>query len=699
MRTTSCLAIAVLSAAALVCGDAAFAAQGQGGAVAQSRCGLGNRIQHIVYIQFDNVHFRRDNPNVPSDLEQMPNLLNFLEGNGTFLTDHHTPLISHTAVDILTSLTGDYGDKMGIPIGNSLRYYSPTGTTNGMSSFAYWTDPLAAFSGQTITDTTPQMIDRQGKTHPAPWVPFTRAGCDVGAFSVANIEFENIGLDITTVFGNGSAEQMEAMSNPTKAQADFLGIAVHCAKNSPLCAQTGKLDLLPQEPGGYVGFKALFGNKYVQPQISPGGPVTDVDGVVIQDSHGNPGFPNLFNPSAAQTLGYLATMLEAGVPVVFGYIADAHDNHFAGSGTFGPGETGYVQQLAAYNDAFGKFFDRLKKDGITPQNTLFVVTADENDHFAGGPPVPANCDGIHVPCTYAKIGEIDADLSRVLATEFLVTTPFTVHSDDAPTFYVTGNPGQTDPTTRQLERHVGSLTAFNPITGNNDVLTAAMADQTEQKLLHMVTADPNRTPTFIMFANPDYFLFASGSTSLCAPLAACFVESPGFAWNHGDFQEQITNTWLALVGPGVLSQGPTGATFTDHTDIRPTILGLAGLIDDYQHDGRVLYELFDQGALPGTVKQAQDTLVRLAQAYKDINAPLGTLGRATLQASTMGVEGDDAIYAIVEAELNGIEAQRDAIAGQMIALLEAVEFGGQPLDVNQAEALISEAQNLLASLP
>jgi hypothetical protein len=35
-------------------------------------------IEHIVYIQFDNVHFRRDNPNVSSDLEQIPNLLNFL---------------------------------------------------------------------------------------------------------------------------------------------------------------------------------------------------------------------------------------------------------------------------------------------------------------------------------------------------------------------------------------------------------------------------------------------------------------------------------------------------------------------------------------------------------------------------------------------------------------------------------------------
>ena len=41
-------------------------------------------VKHIVYIQFDNVPLRRDNPNVPSDLEQMPNLLHFLEQQARF---------------------------------------------------------------------------------------------------------------------------------------------------------------------------------------------------------------------------------------------------------------------------------------------------------------------------------------------------------------------------------------------------------------------------------------------------------------------------------------------------------------------------------------------------------------------------------------------------------------------------------------
>lgn len=675
-----------------------------------AKCALqshANKIQHIVYLQFDNVHLRRDNNNVPSDLEQMPQLLDFLGNNGTIFTNHHTPLISHTAVDILTSLTGVYGDKFGVPIGNSLRYYNPDGTTNGMSAFAYWTDPVAAFAGQKVTNMTPQMIDQRGKTHPAPWVPFTRAGCDVGAFSVANIEFENIGIDITTVFGANSPEAQEATDNPTKAKADFLGIAIHCADGSRLCAN-GKADLLPDEPQGYSGFKALFGNKNVQPAISPKGPVTDIDGNVIQDSAKNPGFPNLFNPSAAQTLGYLATMLEAGVPVVYGYIADAHDNHITGTGTFGPGEAGYVQQLKDYDAAFGKFFDRLRKAGITRENTLFVVTSDENDHFVGGPPSPANCNGVTIPCTYAEKGEINADLSKVMFTEFGTTTQFTVHSDDAPTFYITGRPAQTANSTRVLEQQAWELLGFDAVDGANGTtnqVTEALAGQSEQTLLHMVTKDPTRTPTFILFGNPDYFLTASGSLTLCNPADAtdfkpCFVEQSGFAWNHGDFQEDITKTWLGMVGPGVQVQGQTGAVWSDHTDIRPTMLRLVGLTDDYMHDGRVLFEALTSEAATGTLKAHRDTLATLAASYKRINAPLGELGLQTLTGiSTDALKGDDATFATLDAQIQSITKKRNDIAARMITMLEDAAFNNKPVDEAAALALVQKAEDLIASLP
>jgi hypothetical protein len=237
----------------------------------------GNGVKHVVYLQFDNVHLRLDNPNVPSDLEQMPNLLHFLEQQGTLLTNHHTPLISHTSVDILTSLTGVYGEKMGIPIGNTILYFNGS-SSNFTSSFAYWTDNLG-------TTLVPQMVHQRGKIHPAPWVPFTRAGCDVGAFSVANIEFENTTSDIDNVFGPNSPEHSENQANHALAVADFEGIALHCAKGSPLCRGSAHAapDLLPDEPGGYNGYQALFGNKYLAPALNNSSSIVinDLDGIPI----------------------------------------------------------------------------------------------------------------------------------------------------------------------------------------------------------------------------------------------------------------------------------------------------------------------------------------------------------------------------------------------------------------------------------
>src|SRR5579859_7460215 len=161
-------------------------------------------IQHVIYIQFDNTHFTRDNPNVPSDLEQMPHLLNFIENNGVLLSNHHTPLISHTATDILTSFTGVYGDRHGVPVSNSFRYFNPKGTSNTGVSFAYWTDPLFDPTTSTPSDTTYNMLTAGGQNAPAPWVPYTRAGCNFGAVATANTILENTAIDVPTVFGAGS---------------------------------------------------------------------------------------------------------------------------------------------------------------------------------------------------------------------------------------------------------------------------------------------------------------------------------------------------------------------------------------------------------------------------------------------------------------------------------------------------------------
>ncbi|HME00958.1 MAG TPA: hypothetical protein VKM93_27070 [Terriglobia bacterium] len=666
--------------------------------VPDSGCNLGNGIEHVIYVIYDNIHFERDNPNVPSDLEQMPHLYNFIKNNGTLLSNNHTPLISHTGDDIITSLTGVYGSHHGQPVANSFDYYVPsTLKTRFTSTFEYWTDIVDAKN-----DPTYYMITANGQNAPAPWVPYTRAGCNVGAVSIANLEFENITTDINNVYGPNSPEAQEAKSNRTKAAADFEGIAVHCAQNNPVCAAAnhGEPDVLPQEPGGYNGFNGLFGHKYVAPVISPGGPIEDVFGNVITDGNGNDGFPGFGPISTAQTLGYVAQMVESGVPVVFAYSSDAHDDHVTNAAS-GPGQADYEAQLQSYDLAWKDFFTRLQNDGITPANTLFVFSSDEQDHFCGGPPSPANCDGVNVTCTYSKIGEVDANMAALLDAQDsnLSNDGFDIHFDMAPVFYVYGNPTVGSPLAREFERAASQLTAVNPITGNTDQLTVALADPVELKLLHMLTGDPLRNPTFVMFANPDWYFQLSG------PIA----EGPGFAWNHGGVAPEINTTWVGFVGPGVANRSVDSATWADHTDVRPTMLVLAGLQDDYQHDGRALVEDLNNSTLPAPLQSSGPlssgaAFRLLANYYKQINAPLGPLGMSTLASSTTAVasnDPNDATYNRIETAISNLTTQRDALAAQMLSIIEAAEFSGKPVNpataaqlAFDAEALIHQAKNI-----
>src|SRR5689334_8108243 len=145
-RQTAWLRATAAASSAALLGTLGLAGTPTGAATAASAadasCHLGNGVKHVVTLVFDNVHYFRDNPNVPSDLEQIPNLLSFFTSNGTFLSNNHTPLIAHTADNILTTLTGLYGDRHGMPISNSYQAYNPDGTTDPAGSFAYWTDPV-----------------------------------------------------------------------------------------------------------------------------------------------------------------------------------------------------------------------------------------------------------------------------------------------------------------------------------------------------------------------------------------------------------------------------------------------------------------------------------------------------------------------------------------------------------------------------
>jgi hypothetical protein len=762
---------------------------------ARGSCHLGNGIKHVVQIGFDNVHFFRDNPNVPSDLQMMPNLLDFFTSNGTFLSNNHTPLIAHTADDLLTTATGLYGDRHGMPVSNSYQAYNTDGTTDPAGSFAYWTDPVfnTATHPNPGHDTNPGMVysptppattspaPSPTTITPAPWVPFTRAGCDVGQVSTLNTVLENTAVDIPKVFGANSPEAQQLAADPDSFKdaetADYVGIAVHCAQGSAFCSTaqgvkygqtspspTAVTDVLPDEPGGYSGFQALIGHRYVAPQLGAGtadlsrhgfqvtnaaGNLVDLNGNQINGAFltNHPGFPGFSSINASQSLAYTADMLESGMPVVNLYISDIHGNeHIPGvtacvgqPSALGSGTACYIAQAQYYNQAFGTFFQRLAADGITAKNTLFVLSSDEGDHEAGAnvgraiEPTPANCDGATVSgttvtpdvlCTYpaGSFGELSGNITGLLATQTGNTTPFSLETDTAPEFYVTGQPGPDDPAVRTLERDVGGLTAVNPYAGTSpQLITNYLADPTEEAILHMVNADPARTPTFAMFARPDYFLSPGSAT--CSP---CVTQNTNFAYDHGDYAAEIDTNYVAFAGPGVQNLGLDGSAadegpnsagpdsgqvtvpgantrgpWVDETDIRPTIMYLTGLRDDYEHDGRVITQVLSHPnhALRG------NGVTELGECYKQLNSSVGQFGTATLVAATKAIQSTssgDKVYQHVDQSLRALEVARDRLAGQVKGELEAAAFGDQPVANAGAQAracqlIIRGAQQLASA--
>ncbi|WP_308465570.1 alkaline phosphatase family protein [Rathayibacter soli] len=673
------------------------------GAQQSNSCQLANGITHVINLQFDNVHLTRDAAGIPSDLEQMPNLYNFLQQNGVVMANAHDVLV-HTATNFISNQTGLYPDRTAITQSNSFNYYDSAGNTHPGVSFAYWTAPVYDYTGANA-DTNYNLqytADRSNVPNssnvnvPAPWVPYTRAGCNVGEIGMSNTVLENIATDIPTVFGVNSPQQAEATANPTKATADFVGYAVHCSAASSTCAN-GQTDALPDEPGGYTGYKALFGNAEIQPQISPSGPVTALNGTPITDAKGNAGFPGFDSETATNSLGYAAQMLENGVQVANVYLSDLHSDHTSAStGDLGPGSQTYEQQLSDYNTAFGQFLTRLANDGITPKNTLFAVTTDEGDHFSGSAATPAGCTGLNGNyCSYTTRSEVNVNLRGLLATQKSNTTPYAIHSDPAPALWLQGNPAPADPAVRTLARDISGLSIANPLTGATDKVATFMADPVEEKILHFVSSDAPRTPSLTLFSGEDEYI--GGGAANCS--LSCVYTSNGFAWNHGGIWPDMQNIWAGYVGPGISARGINTSVWTDQVDVRPTTLALTGLRDDYADDGRVLVEIAAPNALPQALRAHHNSVLQLGEAYKQLLGADGQFAEDTLAASTKGLASgstaSDGQYQATEAALAQLGSQRDQLADQIGSQLLGAAFGGKQINEQRAGAQLAQAHQLL----
>src|SRR5258708_30850101 len=128
-------------------------------------------------------------------------------------------------------------------------------------------------------------------------------------------------------------------------------------------------------------------------------------------------------------------------------------------------------------------------------------------------------------------------------------------------------------------------------------------------------------------------------------------------------------------------------------------MALTGGKEGYTQDGRVVHEEF-AGEVRATAMIMNGGFAKLAVIYKQIDASVGQFALATLAASTQAIESgsapDDSRYVSLENQLISLNSQRNALAAQMIALLEGAEFNGQAITQQQAQPLVAQGQALLA---
>jgi hypothetical protein len=129
----------------------------------------------------------------------------------------------------------------------------------------------------------------------------------------------------------------------------------------------------------------------------------------------------------------------------------------------------------------------------------------------------------------------------------------------------------------------------------------------------------------------------------------------------------------------------TKGTWADETDIRPTLMYLTGLTDDYEHDGRVITQIVshpDAALRPAAV-------TALGACYKQLNSSVGDFGTDTLEAATKAVQSHtakDQLYKETDQALTGLDLVRDRLAEQIKGELEAAAFRGTPIPAQQVQA-------------
>jgi hypothetical protein len=129
------------------------------------------------------------------------------------------------------------------------------------------------------------------------------------------------------------------------------------------------------------------------------------------------------------------------------------------------------------------------------------------------------------------------------------------------------------------------------------------------------------------------------------------------------------------------------------------MLSLVGLKDRYEQDGRVLQEVLTEDASPQALHD--ESLTRLGQVYKQIDAPFAAFSANALVSSTRAVASgsstDDTVYISIEGQIQSQTRQRDSLAARMRAIMNRAAFGGGEFEVSEdaINNLVRQGQDLL----
>jgi hypothetical protein len=133
-------------------------------------------------------------------------------------------------------------------------------------------------------------------------------------------------------------------------------------------------------------------------------------------------------------------------------------------------------------------------------------------------------------------------------------------------------------------------------------------------------------------------------------------------------------------------------TWIDQSDIRPTLMYLTGLKDDYVEDGRVITEDLAHASINRALRAPN--VAALGECYKQLNSAVGRFGSDTLAADTAAIESSspgDSSYARFGARLAALASGRDTLAAILKHELRQAEFLDIPVPATSLQLFVCNA--------